>query len=711
MEGLGFVGGARLPGKRVDVLRSVCSRRHRVRSHSKGLWVAKLRYGTRFGVTPEEEEEVEVEQHMRSVEGLLRAGYHDQSFKRYRHLNETNRLRPRQYDKSMKLFGELDSLRVAWMIFDDFCSEDCWQEPQLSSYNTIMHQCMLRKDTAKIKVAYSRLMKSDHSPNLFSFKTYIQCLSEVGEVREIEDALKDMEAFQIKPDVHLLRSNLKMYANLKDVEGVKSSYNRILSLGLKPDKSTYNLYINAVGRQGTLEEAEKAFDTMEKSRGMKPDVVTFNTLIKLQIRNGRLDRAKHYYQLMIARGVTPSEVTFSILLSALVRSGDARSVKSAFREMEKYGITPQVYHFNSLMDIHLKSRNHEEVFDLFLEIRRLGYRADRSTYNLVLTAYVRERREIDALATFEDMMMKHVRPDRNTFALLMRLYSSAEDVEKCRSWFQRMIKDGVAPGEINYALLIEAFLRAGLVEDAKVAALEVEAKDITPRTRLSICNMRLALVLKDRMRARKMAEDLWLNRKDWRFELNDVENIIQILSHANENEIVLKFEEFLYERGWEPSVRTRRIVKRIKHPDLMRNETQNEQSAAFVEMIDRFARASDLIRAKRAFNRMLEEGVNPTTEVYNAMIRAYCFSGEIGMALRTLGELRTSLFLEPDALSYKPVVLALVREKQLDKAKSLIEEARAIGLTVSLSSKQPNPSSASGDSVPAASSPREQESV
>uniref|UniRef100_A0A7S0BJ53 Pentacotripeptide-repeat region of PRORP domain-containing protein n=1 Tax=Rhodosorus marinus TaxID=101924 RepID=A0A7S0BJ53_9RHOD len=336
--------------------------------------------------------------------------------------------------------------------------------------------------------------------------------------------------------------------------------------------------------------------------------------------------------------------------------------------MEKYGITPQVYHFNSLMDIHLKSRNHNEIFDLFLEIRRLGYRSDRSTYNLVLTAYVRERREIDALAIFEDMMMKHVRPDRNTFALLMRLYSSAEDVEKCRSWFQRMIKDGVAPGEINYALLIEAFLRAGLVEDAKVAAHEVEAKDILPRTRLSTCLMRLALVWKDRMRARKMAEDLWLNRKDWRFELADVENIIQILSHANENEIVLKFEQFLFERGWEPSVRTRRIVNRIRHPDLMRNDTQNEQSAAFVEMIDRFARASDLIRSKRAFNRMLEEGVNPTTEVYNAMIRAYCFCGEIGMALRTLGELRTSLFLEPDALSYKPIVLALVREKQLDKA-------------------------------------------
>jgi len=639
---------------------------------------AGTRYGTRFGVTEEEEEDRELEQEMRAIEGLLRAGYLDQAFKRYKHLHETHRLKVSQYDRCIRFFGEFDSLRSGWMVYDDFCSDECYQEPQLSSHHTIMNIAAGRRDTAKLKEAYNRLHKSRFPPLLTTYKIYINALVEVGYVQDVESAIRDMEAREIKPDVFLLRSIMRMYAAKRSVKGVKACYNKMLLLGLKPDRTSYNMYINTIGRQESVEEAETAFKTMNASRNasIRPDVVTYNTIIRLQARNGRLDKAKQLYQEMIARRVAPNDVTFTILLNALCKGGDVRSATAAFDEMQKRGVEPNISHYNALLDMYLKRREHKRVFDTYLEVKRLGIRPDRRMYNLALTAYVRESMEVEALALFEDMKMMHIMPDKNAYALLMRLAPSGNAAAHTMMWFSRMEDEGVEIGEINYALVIEACLREGKIADAEHYAKHAQENRVKPRMRLAVALLRLAAEKQNIAKVETIGKAIIDNIPDWRVEQNEVETAITLLAEADFGSLALQLGKVLKAKNWMPSRGVRRILGRLE--DGARVQTE-EDVQPFIDLIDRFGAQKDTLRAKRAFNRLLSEGLKPSLSVYNALIRAYALSGEANLALATLEEMR-SRGISPDEGSFRPIFLALVGAKKLDIAKKLLAEAKTAGI-------------------------------
>lgn len=653
-------------------------------------------YGTRFGVTEEEEEDVEVEQDMRAVEGLLRAGYMDQAFKRYRHLHETHRIRSAHYNRCIKLFGSYDSLKTAWMVYEDICNENDRVDPDLNTHNTMMRLSADKRDTAKVKIAYSRIQKQkDISPNRMTYKTYVSGLAQIGEVKDVEEAMRDMEALEIRPDVQLLRSMMRMYSAKRNLAGVKICYNRMLLLGLKPDQSSYNMYIDTVGKRESLSEAEDAYKRMDSGKlgEARPDVVTYNTLIRLQSKQGRMDRAKKYYQTMISRGIKPNEITFTILMSALCKEDDLKSALAAFKEMDRRGVRPQINHYNALIGLYVNRHNHREVQDLYLEIRRLNYRPNTQTYNLVLTTYVREERDLEAAALYEEMRMQHVRPDRSTFGLLQRLKSSKENPDVAKQWFGRMHSEGVGPNEVNYALLIETLLDHGRLEDAITAHSESKQLKVRPKTRMTAALLRLASSQGDVEECRSLARDFFSNMKDWRVEKGDLESVIQSLDKVGESDGVIKAHGSLISKGWEPSPKTRKIVIRTADRGRLDTPDREAETKPFIEMIDRFGKAKDSIRAKRAFDRMLVEGVQPTLATYNALIRAHALAKDLNRSLAVLEELKQDEPFVPDENSYRPIILLLLRERRIDDAKGLLREASQFGIKVNLprtsSAKQP----------------------
>lgn len=79
-------------------------------------------------------------------------------------------------------------------------------------------------------------------------------------------------------------------------------------------------------------------------------------------------------------------------------------------------------------------------------------------------------------------------------------------------------------------------------------------------------------------------------------------------------------------------------------------------------------------RARQLFDTMVEEGCDPTPELYTALIAAYCRSNIIEEAFSIFNLMKTLPSCQPDVFTYSTLIKACVDASQFELVESLYEE-------------------------------------
>ena len=79
-------------------------------------------------------------------------------------------------------------------------------------------------------------------------------------------------------------------------------------------------------------------------------------------------------------------------------------------------------------------------------------------------------------------------------------------------------------------------------------------------------------------------------------------------------------------------------------------------------------------RAHQLFDEMLEEGLEPTSELYTALLAAYCRSNLIDEAFSILEKMKTLPLCQPDVYTYSILVKACVDASRFELVDSLYEQ-------------------------------------
>lgn len=79
-------------------------------------------------------------------------------------------------------------------------------------------------------------------------------------------------------------------------------------------------------------------------------------------------------------------------------------------------------------------------------------------------------------------------------------------------------------------------------------------------------------------------------------------------------------------------------------------------------------------RAHELFDAMIEEGLEPTSELYTALLAAYCRSNLIDEAFSILKKMKELPLCQPDVFTYSTLIKACVDSAQFDLVESLYEE-------------------------------------
>ena len=105
------------------------------------------------------------------------------------------------------------------------------------------------------------------------------------------------------------------------------------------------------------------------------------------------------------------------------------------------------------------------------------------------------------------------------------------------------------------------------------------------------------------------------------------------------------------------------------------------KEGTYMKLIVLLGRSGQAAQAHQLFDEMLQQGCQPTPELYTALIGAYCRSSLLDEALQLLTDMKASPLCQPDVYTYSTIVKACVDAARFDLVdvmyKDMAERSRA----------------------------------
>lgn len=355
--------------------------------------------------------------------------------------------------------------------------------------------------------------------------------------------------------------------------------------------------------------AYRFFEWAEKQRNYVHSVRAYHTMI------GSLAKIRQY-QIMwdlvnIMRNKDMLNVeTFCIIMRKYTRAQKVDEAIYTFNIMEKYGIPPNLAAFNGLLSALCKSKNVRKAQEIF------------------------------------DSMKVQFTPDSKTYSILLEGWGKDPNLPKAREIFREMIDVGCNPDIVTYAIMVDVLCKAGRVDEAVGIVKSMDSRDCKPTSFIYS-------VLVHTYGIENRLEDavdtfLEMERNEIKADVVVYNALIGVFCKANKLKNVYRLLNKMDKDGVKPNSRTCNI---ILNSLIGRGETEEAFSV---------------------FRRMTKM-CDPDADTYTMMIKMFCETNELEMALKVWKYMRLKRFI-PSMHTFSVLINGLCEKGNVTKACILLEE-------------------------------------
>lgn len=364
----------------------------------------------------------------------------------------------REYHSMIAILGKFRKFDTAWAVIDDM------RAASLVSSQTIL--IMIRRyaavhDVAKAINAFYGLRKFKLEITIDEFQGLLSALCRYKNVKDAEDLLFcnratyplstksfniilngwcnvigslregkriwwEMEKRGIRHDVYSYASIITCYSKTgSNLNATMRAYEKMKSLGIKPDRKVYNALVHALAKGKLVTVARNLMKTMEEE-GIVPDAVTYNSLMMPLCKLKLVDEAKGAFQEMVERGVMPSVRSYHAFFRVL---RTAEEVFELLQLMYANGCHPNHDTYIMLIRKLCRWRQLDNVFKLWEEMIKNGLDPDRSSYIVLIHGLFLNGRLDEAHKYYLEMKEKDLVPEPKLDAMIQEWLASKNDAE------------------------------------------------------------------------------------------------------------------------------------------------------------------------------------------------------------------------------------------------------------------------------------------
>lgn len=302
--------------------------------------------------------------------------------------------------------------------------------------------------------------------------------------------------------------------------------------------------------------------------------------------------------------------TFCIIMRKYARAQKIDEAIYTYNVMEKYGVVPNLAAFNGLLSALCKSKNVRKAQEIFDKMKD-QFAPDLKTFSILLEGWGKAPNLPKARETFRVMVDSGCNPDIVTYSIMVDTLCKAGRVDEAVSVVKGMESNGCKPTSFIYSILIHTYGIENRIEDAIDTFLEMAKNGI--EADVAMYNALIGAFCK----------------------VNKLKNAYRVL-------------EEMESKGVSPNARTCNI---ILNSLIIRKDTDE---------------------AFRVFRRMRKR-CDPDADTYTMMIKMFCESHEVEMALKVWKYMKQKQFV-PSMHTYSVLINGLCEKGDAGKACVFLEE-------------------------------------
>ncbi|KAL7148382.1 hypothetical protein ABFS83_06G174600 [Erythranthe nasuta] len=535
---------------------------------------------------------------------------------------------------------------------------------------------MPRKNTCSVNMMISCYLKSDnlsHARELFdnmgdrtavSWTILIGGYAKNNQPIEAFNLYVDMFRTGVKPDeitIATLLSSCDDKITRKDVCQVHA---HIARLGFGSDLAVCNSLVYSYCKSQSLDLAVRLFEEM-----ITRDTITFNTLITGFAKEGLNEPAINLFLEMQYHGFRPSDFTFAAILRACVGLDGTTLGQQVHGLVVKSNFVHDVFIGNALLDFYSKHDYIEDMRRFFDEMPEL----DGVSYNIVITSYAWNGQLKESLNLFRELRLSKFSRRNFPFATMLSISANTQDIEMGRQIHAQAIMT-TADTEIQVGnSLVDMYAKCGRFDEANVIFKNLAGKTSVPWTALISGYVQRglndeALKLFNEMRRNNVCGDQATFASTLRASAN-----LALLSLGKQFHSCIIGSGFL-SNIFCGSALLDMYAKcgSLKDAVAIFRHMPERNSISWNAMISAYAQNGDAKSTLRAFEQMVQSGLQPDPVSFLGVLTACSHCGHVDEALQYFNTMTQTYKLAPRKEHYASLVDVLCRRGRFNEAESLM---------------------------------------
>lgn len=206
----------------------------------------------------------------------------------------------------------------------------------------------------------------------------------------------------------------------------------------------YNSVLDALSKNGKLDEALKLFDRMTKEhnppRRLAVNLGSFNVIAEGYCGQERFGDAIEVFRKMGDYRCSPDTLSFNVLIEQLCNNGMLSEAEELYGEMGEKEVNPDEFTFGLLMDTCFKENRPDNAAAYFRKMVDSKLRPSLAVYNRLVDGLVKVGK-VDEAKSFFDLMVKKLKMDIASYEFIMKALSELGKLDEVLNVVDTLLDD------------------------------------------------------------------------------------------------------------------------------------------------------------------------------------------------------------------------------------------------------------------------------
>merc|ERR1719253_653725 len=265
----------------------------------------------------------------------------------------------------------------------------------------------------------------------------------------------------VRPNRVTYNEFLNALVNSGDRQGIWALLDDMRKKCVSPNSVTCSILLKSLNADSSLDDFKKAMEYVDLLPVHEMDEVLLTSVLEACVRAGKLDVLSD--KLRQYKACTFKAATYGSIIKAFGQARDLSSVMAVWTDMQERGVAPTPMTLGCMVDALVKANQTQEAWRLVHEHPSI---ANTVVYSTLLKGFARTRQPDQLEAVYHEMQELQVECNVITFNTMIDMHCRCGRMDRVQRLMADMRSLGIRPDSVTTSMIVKGYCGSGNVQEA-----------------------------------------------------------------------------------------------------------------------------------------------------------------------------------------------------------------------------------------------------